>query len=45
QEDQCEKACVLGKKGKAIKIGYLERFVSDREMEDKSKVQSLKSKV
>lgn len=31
QEDQCEKACVLAKKGEAIDIGDLERFVSDRE--------------
>ncbi len=31
QEDQCEKACVLHKQGKAIAIGYLERFVSDYE--------------
>lgn len=29
QEDQCEKACVLCNKGNPIKIGYLERFVSD----------------
>jgi glutamate synthase (NADPH) small chain len=29
QEDQCEKACILSKKGKPINIGYLERFVSD----------------
>jgi len=34
QEDQCEKACVLGKKGSAIGIGYLERFVADYEMRD-----------
>jgi glutamate synthase (NADPH/NADH) small chain len=32
QEDQCEKACVLAKKGMAIGIGYLERFVSDYAM-------------
>jgi len=32
QEDQCEKSCVLFKKGRPIKIGYLERFVSDWEM-------------
>lgn len=29
QEDQCEGACVLAKKGKAIAIGSLERFVAD----------------
>lgn len=31
QEEQCEGACVLGNKGKPIAIGYLERFVADRE--------------
>jgi len=34
QEDQCEKACILMKKGKPIAIGYLERFVADWEMEN-----------
>ncbi|MDH3731314.1 MAG: NADPH-dependent glutamate synthase [Acidimicrobiia bacterium] len=29
QEVQCEGACVLAKKGKAIHIGHLERFVAD----------------
>ena len=29
QEDQCEKLCVLGKKGKPLAIGHLERFVAD----------------
>ncbi len=29
QEDQCEKVCILGKKGKAISIGYLERYAAD----------------
>jgi glutamate synthase (NADPH/NADH) small chain len=29
QEDQCEEACVLAKKGNPIGIGYLERFVAD----------------
>jgi len=32
QEDQCEKMCLLGKKGKAINIGALERFAADREL-------------
>lgn len=32
QEDQCEKACVLGKKGQPVAIGYLERFAADHEM-------------
>jgi glutamate synthase (NADPH) small chain len=31
QEDQCEKECVLGRKGKPVGIGYLERFASDFE--------------
>lgn len=29
QEDQCEKVCILGKKGNAIGIGYLERYAAD----------------
>lgn len=29
QETQCEGACVLGKKGEAVAIGKLERFVAD----------------
>lgn len=29
QEDQCEKKCILGKKGEPIAIGYLERYASD----------------
>ncbi len=32
QEDQCEKFCVLGKKGQPVAIGYLERFAADYEM-------------
>jgi len=31
QEEQCEGACVLGKKFGAVGIGYLERFVADYE--------------
>ncbi len=34
QEEQCEKACILAKKGNPIKIGYLERFVADYEREN-----------
>ncbi|MDI6888112.1 MAG: NADPH-dependent glutamate synthase [Methanocellales archaeon] len=30
-EDQCEKFCVLGKKGEPVGIGRLERFVADDE--------------
>ena len=33
QEDQCERACVLNNKGRPIRIGYLERFVADWDME------------
>ncbi|MFA7575249.1 MAG: hypothetical protein WCY14_07135, partial [Arcobacteraceae bacterium] len=29
QEEQCQKECVLNKKGKPIAIGRLERFVAD----------------
>jgi glutamate synthase (NADPH/NADH) small chain len=31
QEEQCQKNCVIGKKGNAIEIGRLERFIADRE--------------
>ena len=31
QEDQCEKECILGRKGDPLAIGKLERFVADRE--------------
>jgi glutamate synthase (NADPH/NADH) small chain len=31
QEDQCEKTCVLGKKGQPCAIGRLERFLADWE--------------
>lgn len=38
QEDQCEKLCILGKKGKPVNIGNLERFAADwaREHRDAS---------
>ena len=32
QEHQCEKHCILGKKGEPVGIGRLERFAADREM-------------
>lgn len=35
QEEQCEAKCVLGKKGKAIDIGALERFAADWELKSK----------
>src|SRR5512136_1874858 len=31
QEEQCEKVCVLGKKGEPVAIGRLERFAADLE--------------
>ncbi|UCG35773.1 MAG: NADPH-dependent glutamate synthase [Candidatus Omnitrophota bacterium] len=33
QEEQCQLYCILKNKGNAIKIGYLERFVADWELE------------
>ena len=33
QEDQCEKLCILGKKGEPVAIGRLERFAADYERE------------
>jgi glutamate synthase (NADPH) small chain len=32
QEEQCEAACVLGKKGEPVAIGRLERFVGDTDL-------------
>ncbi len=37
QEDQCEKVCILGIKGKPVAIGALERFAADWEREHKAK--------
>ncbi|MGQ9514686.1 MAG: NADPH-dependent glutamate synthase [Thermoproteota archaeon] len=34
QEDQCEKMCVLGKRGEPVAIGALERFVADLELKN-----------
>jgi glutamate synthase (NADPH/NADH) small chain len=42
QEDQCEKVCILGIKGKPVAVGALERFVADGETSQKSKVKSQK---
>lgn len=36
QEDQCEKACVVGLKDRPVAIGSLERFAADMERETKS---------
>jgi len=32
QEDQCEKACVLAKKGEPVAIGRIERFLGDHDL-------------
>jgi len=40
QENQCQKFCVLGKKGEPIAIGRLERFVADYELQKGVTVQS-----
>ncbi len=34
QEEQCQLACVLNRKGDPIQIGYLERFVADWELKN-----------
>lgn len=34
QEEQCELKCILGKKGKPVAIGYLERFTADWEQKN-----------
>jgi glutamate synthase (NADPH) small chain len=33
QEEQCQKLCLLGKKGQSVSIGRLERFIADLELE------------
>lgn len=38
QEEQCQKMCVIGKKGQPINIGRLERFLADWELEHKCEV-------
>ncbi|MEM2820497.1 MAG: NADPH-dependent glutamate synthase, partial [Candidatus Bathyarchaeia archaeon] len=38
QEDQCQKNCVLGKRGEPIQIGRLERFLADWEREHKVEI-------
>ena len=34
QEEQCQKMCVMGKKGEPVSIGRLERFVADLELQE-----------
>jgi glutamate synthase (NADPH/NADH) small chain len=36
QEDQCEGACLMGKKVSPLAIGYLERFIADWEADTNS---------
>lgn len=33
QEEQCQKLCLLGRKGQSVSIGRLERFIADFELE------------
>ena len=40
QEEQCQKFCIMGKKGDPISIGMLERFVADLEREKRTKTAS-----
>lgn len=37
QEEQCQKLCIMGKKGDPISIGRLERFVADSDREKRAK--------
>jgi glutamate synthase (NADPH/NADH) small chain len=43
QEEQCQKTCVLGRKGEPVSIGRLERFVADLEHEKGISVQRVKT--
>ena len=38
QEEQCQKMCILGKKGDPISIGRLERYVADEEQKKDIKI-------
>ena len=42
QEEQCQKYCIMGRKGESISIGRLERFVADIEHEKGMTVKSAK---
>ena len=39
QENQCEKHCILAKRGESVAIGRLERFVADRELAQNKEVE------
>ncbi|MDD5675474.1 MAG: NADPH-dependent glutamate synthase [Chitinivibrionales bacterium] len=41
QEGQCEKFCILGKKGQSVAIGRLERYVADREIGQAAKASAV----
>ena len=41
QENQCEKYCVLAKKGESVGIGRLERYVADRYMAKNEEVKPI----
>jgi glutamate synthase (NADPH/NADH) small chain len=43
QEEQCQKNCVLGKKGEPVSIGRLERFIADLELERGVTVEPVKA--
>ena len=43
QENQCEKYCILGRKGESVGIGRLERFVADRKNRRRVRKRSLSS--
>ena len=42
QEEQCQKNCIMGRKGESISIGRLERFVADLEHKKGIAVESAK---
>jgi glutamate synthase (NADPH/NADH) small chain len=41
QEEQCQKFCVMGKRGDSISIGSLERFVADLELQRGARIPAL----
>ncbi|MFH1878249.1 MAG: NADPH-dependent glutamate synthase [Candidatus Omnitrophota bacterium] len=43
QEDQCEKLCVLSKKGNPVNIGSLERFAADWDRENTPSLSAVKA--
>jgi glutamate synthase (NADPH) small chain len=43
QEEQCQKYCVMGRKGDAVSIGRLERFVADLEREKGINVEAVQA--